>query len=143
MSRALVMAFVLSATPALAFDTSKLDQGGSLTLDEIATLVDQAPRLKQEVDRLLAEQHKKMEDIVCTGKRFSNAWPELGGLRAAPYDCDFHGKWLHIDADVRLTDRNGRELKEINRAAMKSAADVRETHPTWSWSDKPPPDWDK
>ena len=104
-------------------------------------LVDQAPKLRQEIDRLLAEKHKTMDDITCSGMRFSNAWRELGGARVAPYDCDFKGKWLHVEAHVRLLSKNGREYKTASRAAMKGAVKAEESRPAWTWSDKPPPGW--
>ena len=62
--------------------------------------------------------------------------------RVAPYDCDFNGKWLHIDAKVRLTGK-GHEFERTSPAAMRDADDVKETLPRWSWSDKPPADMDK
>jgi hypothetical protein len=143
MLRLILIAVLLSATPAMAFDSTKLDQGGSLILDDMSKLIEQAPRLKQEVGDMLAEKHKKMDEIICTGMRFSSAWKELGGVRVAPYDCDFKGKWLHIDAQVRLFDRKGHEFKSISRAAMQNTVKFTQSHPTWKWSDKPPPDWDK
>ncbi len=140
MTRLFLIALLLAATPAMAFDSTKLDQGGSLMLDDMSSLIDQAPRLKQEVGRLLAEKHKKMDEIICTGMRFSSAWKELGGFRVAPYDCDFKGKWLHVDAQVRLFAGNGHEYKTISRAAMRNTVKFTQTHPVWKWSDKPPPD---
>jgi hypothetical protein len=143
MTRLILIAVLLAATPAMAFDSKKLDQGGSLMLDDMSSLIDQVPRLKQEVGHLLAEKHKKMDEIICTGMRFSSAWKELGGVRVAPYDCDFKGKWLHIDAEVRLIDGKGHELKTVGPATMRNAEEAKQSHPAWKWSDKPPPDWDK
>lgn len=141
MTPLILTALLLAATPALAFDSTKLDQGGSLPLSDMKALIDQAPKLRQEVDRMLTEKHKTMDEITCGGMRFSNAWKELGGARAAPYDCDFKGKWLHVEARVRLFARNGHEYKTISRAAMRNTVRFTETHPTWQWSDKAP--WDK
>ncbi len=143
MTRAVVVLLALLATPALAFDTSKLGQGGSLTLDTLAPLIDRTPRLKAEVERALAEKQKTMDKTICVGMRFPGAWTELGGARVAPYDCDFAGRWLHIDARVRLTARDGREFKRLSRTAMGEAVKVEETNLRWRWSDKAPPDWDK
>ena len=143
MTRLILAALLLSTVPAMAFDTSKLDQGGSLSLEDIAELIAQSPQLKQEVSDMLAEKHKKMDEIICSGMRFSGAWKELGGARVAPYDCNLEGKWLHIDAEVRLLDGKGRELKSANATTMRNAEEIEQSHPAWKWSDKPPPDWDK
>jgi hypothetical protein len=79
MARAIFLALLLCAAPAAAFDTHNLDQGGSLMLDDLARLIDRTPKLKQDIDRMLAENHKTMDKIICTGMRFSSAWKELGG----------------------------------------------------------------
>jgi hypothetical protein len=46
----------------------------------------------------------------------------------APYTCDFDGKYLRIDATVRVIGRGGRIT------AMKRATDVREDNLTWKWT---------
>jgi hypothetical protein len=132
------MALLLGALPAIAFDTGKLGQGGSLTLDEIMPLIAKSTQLRAQVNQALAERGKKPEDILCDGMRFPGQWTHLGGVRVSPYSCDFGGKWLQIDATTRITDRRGRAFETITPEAMKNAATVRETNPTWKWTTEDP-----
>ena len=136
----IAIALLLAASPAVAFDTGKLGQGGSLPLDDLMPLVGQSAPLKREVDQALAEAKKKPEDVICSGKRFPREWVHLGGSRVSPYACDFGAKWLQIRATVRITDRGGRAFETITPAAMKNASKVSETAPTWKWTTEEPPD---
>ena len=89
---------VLAASPALALDTSKLGQGGSLPLSDLDRLIDQSAKLKAEVAAALAKINKKADGVICGGNRFPREWVNLGGLRTAPYACNFGGHWLVLDA---------------------------------------------
>jgi hypothetical protein len=80
----LFIACLLAAWPALAFDTSKLGQGGSLPLSDIDDLVAQSPALKREVADALAAAKKQPDDVICSGNRFPREWVNLGGLRTPP-----------------------------------------------------------
>lgn len=138
--RMVLMALVVSATPALAFDTAKLTQGGSVALDadEIQGLIGQSSELRRQIDQALAKAGKKPADIICGGKRFSNAWKELSGRRVSPYRCRIGARWLSIRANVRVFDAKGKLYQSINRKGMERADTVKENHPTWTWSDKEP-----
>jgi hypothetical protein len=129
---------VFAASPALAFDTSKLGQGGSLPLSDLDPLISQSAKLKTEVSAALVRINKKADDVICGGNRFPREWVNLGGLRTAPYACDFKGKWLVLDAQVRVTGDNGTVYDAITPAAMQNAAKVTETQPTWKWTTKDP-----
>jgi hypothetical protein len=133
-------AFVLGAAPAMAFDTGKLGQRGTLTLDEMTALISKSAKLKSEVEQALADNKKKLDETSCSGMRFPGQWVHLGGLRVAPYTCDFGAKWLQIRATVRVTGRGGRAFETITPQAMKNATDVSETNPTWKWTTEEPPD---
>ena len=135
---AVATALLLGALPAVAFDTGKLGQGGSLTLDEIMPLIATSTRLRAQVNEALKQRKKKPADILCDGMRFPGQWTQLGGARVSPYSCDFGGKWLQIEATVRITDRRGRAFETITPEAMKNAATVRETNPTWKWTTEDP-----
>ena len=93
-SRPVLIACLLVATPAMAFDTTELGQGGSLMLDELMPLIGKAPALKREVNQALAGIKKKAADVICTGYRFPGQWVHLGGMRVAPYTCDFAASGL-------------------------------------------------
>jgi hypothetical protein len=138
LSRTVLIALLLSAMPAFAFDTTKLGQGGTLPLEDIQAVINQSSKLKQEVDETIAKAGKKPDAIICDGMRFPRSWKELGGMRVAPYHCQIGGKWITIRTKVRVTDKKGKLYQSINRKAMNSADNVKETDPTWSWSDKEP-----
>jgi hypothetical protein len=132
------MALLPGASPAMAFDTGKLGQGGTLTLVDIMPLIAKSAQLRAQVNQALAQGSKKQDDIICDGMRFPGQWTHLGGARVSPYSCDFGGKWLQIDATVRITDRRGRAFETITPEAMKNAATVSETNPTWKWTTEDP-----
>ncbi len=128
------LALPLGTSATLAFDSTKIGQWGSLYLDDLKPILAKSARLKQEVTAALAEKNKKPEDILCFGMRFPAAWKNLGGTRVAPYTCDFGGKYLRIDATVRVVGRGGRTFEAIDDTAMKRATDVRETNLTSQWT---------
>ncbi|MGO8914310.1 MAG: hypothetical protein ACLQJR_00205 [Stellaceae bacterium] len=132
------MVFLLAASPALAFDASKLGQGGSLPLSDLSALIGQSAQLQSEVNAALAAANKKPTDIICGGNRFPGQWDNLGGLRAAPYICVFSGKWLLLDAIVQVTGASGQVYDSITPDAMKNAVKVSETKPTWQWTTTDP-----
>ena len=138
--RLILLSLLVYATPALAFDTTKLGQGGSLALDDdaIQALIGQSSQLAGEIEQAVAKAGKKPAEIICAGMRFSNAWKELSGLRVSPYHCHIGGQWLTIRADVRVLDAKGKLYQSINRKGMERAETVKENHPTWTWSDKEP-----
>jgi hypothetical protein len=133
-----VLALVMSAAPALAFDTRTLGQWGSLPIEDIKPLIDKTPKLKREIDEALAKLGKKQDDIMCDGRRFPGPWEELGGTRVSPYSCQFGERWLVIRTKVRVTGKGGKVYERASREAMRRAKDVAETNPTWSWHDKEP-----
>ncbi len=55
-------------------------------------------------------------------------------MRAAPYTCNFIGKWLSLSATVTVSGPNGKVYDTITQAAMKNADKVTETKPVWKWS---------
>jgi hypothetical protein len=132
--RLVPVALLLGASSALAFDTSKLGQFGSLPLDDITPVIAKSAPLQQEISRALFEKNKKQEDVICLGMRFPGQWKNLGGLRVSPYACDFGAKWLQIHATVRITDRRGQAFETITAKAMKNAANVSETNLNWEWT---------
>jgi hypothetical protein len=116
----LVVLTVLSAPAAWAFDTSKLGQGGSLPLDDIRSLIDKSPKLKDDVASALAKAGKKAEEIICFGARFPREWANLGGARVAPYACEFGDQTLTIRADVSITGRKSKVYEKVTRDAMRT-----------------------
>jgi hypothetical protein len=139
LARAVLFASLLFTSPAIAFDTSQLGQGGSLHLSDLIPLLDKTPKLKSEVGQALAEVKKTHDAVICAGQRFPGQWVELGGKRVSPYNCLFaDDKWLQIRASVRITDKNRRAFEKATPTAMKSAVTVSETNLTWKWTAKAP-----
>lgn len=128
------------AAPALALDTTKLGQGGSLFLDDLMTLVNQTPRLKNVIDERLAKLGQKPGDVRCTGMRFPGQWKFLGGERVSPYACQIGDEWLRITAAVKVTSGSGKVFEAITPEAMKSAKHVAETQLVWKWTKEAPED---
>jgi hypothetical protein len=136
--RAIPIVVLVTASPALAFDTGKLGQGGSLPLSDIMPLIGKYPQLKGEVTSAMAAGNKTADTALCDGMRFPGAWVNLGGQRVAPYTCDFGGKWLQINATVRITGPKGQVFETITPTAMKNASKVGETNLTWKWTTEDP-----
>jgi hypothetical protein len=134
--RVVAIALIFGTSPAIAFDTTKLGQRGTLGSDEIMPVIAQSRRLQEEVKQALAEL--KRDWFSCWGMRFPGQWLQLGGKRVAPYTCDFGAKWLVIRADVRISDRRGRVFKKITPEAMRNATNVSETRPRWEWTAEDP-----
>jgi hypothetical protein len=129
---------LFAVTPALAFDTSKLGQGGSLPLGDLMPLIGKSVQLQREVKSALADSHKSAADVICSGMRFPGQWVNLGGMRVAPYTCDFGGKWLVLEAMVQITDAKGHVFERTTARAMKSASKISETNLTWKWTTEDP-----
>src|SRR5215813_11677061 len=125
--RLVPLALLIGTSSALAFDTSKLGQWGSLPLEDLASVIAKSARLQEEISEVLSEGNKKQEDVTCVGMRFPGQWKHLGGLRVSPYACDFGAMWLQIRATVRITDRRGQSFETITDKAMSNATNVSET----------------
>src|SRR6266487_3658693 len=136
--RRVPLALLLGTCSALAFDTNKLGQWGSLFLDERAPDVAKAARRQQEIDEGLSQAEKKEGEVKCFGMRFPGQWKNLGGLRVSPYICDFGAMWLQIHATVRIADRRGHVFETITDKAMNNATNVSETNLNWKWTTERP-----
>src|SRR5258708_20658658 len=132
--RLVPVALLLGTCSALAFDTSKIGQWGTLFLDDLTPVVAKSARLQQEINEALSQANKKQEELRSIGIRFPGPWKNLGGLRVSPYACDFGAKWLQIHAPVRVTVRRGQAFERITAKAMKNATNVSETNLKWGWT---------
>jgi hypothetical protein len=138
--RLVSLALLFGTSSALAFDTSKLGQWGSLFLDDLAPIIGKSARLQQEIDGVLSEGNKRREAVTCFGMRFPGQWKTLGGYRVSPYTCDFGAMWLQIHATDRITDRRGQAFETITTKAMNNATNVSETNLNWKWTTEFPPE---
>jgi hypothetical protein len=123
---------LLGTDPVMSFDTTKLGQMGTLLTSRTVPLSGKSVRLREEVKRALADS--KRDGVMCIGMRFPGQWVHLGGERVAPYACDFGGKWLKIEAHVRIVDQHGRVFERITLKAMRKSTRVIETNPRWKWT---------
>jgi hypothetical protein len=110
-ARRVPFVLLLVSSSAMAFDTTKLGQFGTLGLDEMMSLIDKSPQLKREVTEAVAKT-KKVDEIRCDGMRFPGQWRNLGGERAAPYVCKIGDKWLEVRATVRVTGPAGEVFRD-------------------------------
>jgi hypothetical protein len=132
--RLVLVALLLGTSSALAFDSSKLIQFGTLPLDDLTPVIAKSALLQKEISKALSEDNRERANVRCLGMRFPGQWKNLGGLRVSPYACDFGAKWLRIRATVRITDRHGRAFETITAKAMKNATKVGETNLNWEWA---------
>ena len=78
------LALLFGTSAALAFDSTKVGQWGSLYLDDLSPVLAKSAQLKREVTAALARKNKKPEDILCFGMRFPGPWKNLGGMASRP-----------------------------------------------------------
>jgi hypothetical protein len=126
-----------ASAPALAFDTRALGYG-SLFVGDFTALINSSPKLRQEVHDALAAAHKTAEEQECEAPRFPGPWKNLHGEHVAPFTCNIGGRWLQINATVRVTGPKGEAYETQSDAAMKRASRVSQTNPTWTWTDDDP-----
>jgi hypothetical protein len=135
---AIVTAATLAASgPARAFDMSKLGYG-SLFVGDFMPLINASPKLKTEVQAALAAAKKKPDEQLCEAPRFPGPWENLHGEHVAPFTCNIGGKWLQINATIRVTGPKGEVFETESAAAMKRASKISQTNPTWTWTDEDP-----
>ena len=61
--RLVPLALLLGTSSALAFDTSKLIEFGSLPLDDLTPVIAKSARLQQEVNQALSEGNKEQRSL--------------------------------------------------------------------------------
>ena|SRR6516165_95443 len=88
----------------------------------------------------LTAANKQAGDIICicSGNRFPGQWVNLRGTRAAPHTCECAGEVAHRRGRYAGDDKACHSYETITPAAMKSAAKVKETNPTWKWTTEDP-----
>jgi hypothetical protein len=107
--------------------------GGSLGLDEVIEAVRADPKLVAEIEEELKKNGLKVSDVVCIGFRHDNRWPELSGMRAAPYECDIGPRQIVIEADRMYFDIARRPLGDMKRANPKRSDSFKESNFRWTW----------
>ena len=123
--------------PALAFDMSKLGYG-SLFVGDFMPLINSSPKLKKEVSDALAAAKKKPDEQLCESPRFPGPWKNLHGEHVAPYVCNIGGKWLQVNATLKVTGPNGATYETETPTALERANRISQTNPTWTWTDDDP-----
>src|SRR5262249_21860574 len=81
MTLRLVLVLLLGTSSALAFDSSKLIQFGTLPLDDLTPVIAKSALLQKEISKALSEHDKERADVRCLGMRFPGPWKNLWGQR--------------------------------------------------------------
>lgn len=132
-----VVAMAAAAAPAAAFDMSKLGYG-SLFLGDFMPLINSSPQLKKEVGDALAAAKKKPDEQLCEAPRFPGPWQRLHGEHVAPYVCNIGGRWLQINAMLKVTGSKREVYETETPAALKHASRITQTQPSWTWTNEDP-----
>jgi hypothetical protein len=123
------------------FDSRSIEAAGTLVLDDIKSLIRQAPRLKDEITSALRNAKTTARDVVCIGRRIDGSWKYLAGARVQPYVCRIGERWLEITAELRISGASGEHYSTVNVLAAQNARYIKETNPRWTWTDIKPRDW--
>ena len=123
------------------FDSRSIEAAGTLVLDDIKSLIRQAPRLNDEVSSALRNAKTRARDVVCIGRRIDGSWKYLAGARVQPYVCRIGERWLEITAELRISGASGEPYSTVNVLAAQNARFIKETNPRWTWTDIKPRDW--
>ena len=107
--------------------------GGSLPLADLLQMVKPYPNLVLQVRLELVRASLARDKVVCTGRRFANTWPALGGARIAPYECPIGKRTLVVTAAQTFYDKNGHRLRVSDPELPRKAAKVKESGITWRW----------
>lgn len=129
----LVAAVWFATHPAQAQKAPPLEAGGSLPLTDLLTVAKPYPNLVNEVRLALLAAGLTKEKVACTGRRFPNAWVNLGGRRVAPYDCRIGRRRLLVSSVAVYFDRNGHKLVATDPDLTQKAARLTEARLTWAW----------
>ena len=78
--RLVAIALLLGSSAALAFDSTKVGQWGSLYLDDLSPILAKSAQLKQEITAALSEKNKKPEETFSAS---ACAFPARGRISAA------------------------------------------------------------
>jgi len=132
--RALVGPRVLALAALLGSAVAPASAGGSLGLDDVLEAVKTVPKLVAEIRAELDKANVKVTDVTCVGSRHGNHWTQLGGARAAPYECEIGPRALKIEADRVYFDGRGKPLGDLKKVSSKRAKTFREDNFHWTWT---------
>lgn len=111
--------------------------GGTLSLDEMMTLIRQSSKLTREVNAALESTGQKADQITCVAVRLGRQFEPISAYRVAPFDCRFApNKFLHVEAKnlVRLPDGRIIPLEELLNVQPKPTEAVPIFRlQSWQW----------
>lgn len=119
----------VALTPAVA--------GGSLPFEEVMAAVAGTP-VAAQLDAIVKEENANPDDLICTGVRLGNQWPELGGMRVMPFECEIGKKTVTIAGTVQFLDAKGKVIamvaggdeSQITKQVFRKAHGVRMIKPS-------------
>lgn len=121
----------LILTASLFFAVSPANAGGSVEVAQVLRLAGQSTTLMNEIHAELKKTNKALTEVPCAGQRLGRHWTNLGGLRIAPYICDFGTRTLHLTATVAFYADDG-SVPKVD-AEHEVARFVSESQPRWNW----------
>jgi hypothetical protein len=106
----------------------------SLGLDQVLDAVRGDPELVRQIEVELRKRDLKAPGMACSAAQHGSEWRQLGGGRAAPYECQIGERSLRIDAVRTYFDSNGRRLHATGDMLFNRARYFREGNFRWTWS---------
>jgi hypothetical protein len=112
--------------------------GGSSSLAEWQSLIEQSEQLREEVAIALRGVSRAPEDVFCVGARIGHPIESLSGFRIAPVTCRFGNWMLELDADnlAVQTDGTVRPVEQLLNLPMAERArftTLRFRLQRWRW----------
>ena len=107
---------------------------GTLGLGEVLAAVAKAPKLVAEIQAELDKNGLKVANVTCIAARHGNHWKNLGGGRAAPYECEIGKRSIKIEADRVYFNPRGKSLGNLDNADPKRAKTFKEDNIRWNWN---------
>lgn len=106
---------------------------GSLGMADLLERVKDVPKLADEIRSELKKNKLEEDKTGCIGFRFWHDWPNLVGVRAAPYECEIGDRTVVISARRVYLDADGKPVRVTGKASRKKATSFRESHFRWRW----------
>jgi len=104
---------------------------GSVSLDDITSLVRQSKKLAQQFN---AELQTSGQNVSCMGLRLGRQYGDLAGARVPPFDCTFaNHKTLIIEADLLIRLPNGRIVELAPDSHLPEGSRVYYKLKSWNW----------
>ena len=113
-------------------------QEESVPLSEVLKASRDTPDLLRQIDVELRRNYLKEGDISCVAASLGGQWKSLGGGHGAPFQCQFGGRTLRIEADRTFFDGRGKRLgrpgEVPDETLFDRARSFRDNNLRWDWT---------